>query len=176
MRAPPTISWRAHRARAGGDRARLGRHLDRRLPAWPVEPAEIAAALARLDAARIAGRRMDSWLETDLVAARLASGARGADAAAGQPHSTATQGEARLKALFGRRLARRLGAFTRAELAAAGAIVDYLELTQKGKLPRLVPPARGRARATAWRSTGDRGAIWNSRRPCPASAGQPARR
>ncbi len=34
------------------------------------------------------------------------------------------------------------GSFARAELAALGAIVDYLELTQKGKLPLLRPPAR----------------------------------
>lgn len=32
--------------------------------------------------------------------------------------------------------------FTRADLAAAGALVDYLEDTQKGKLPRLYPPKR----------------------------------
>jgi len=32
------------------------------------------------------------------------------------------------------------GAFTRAELAAAGALVDYVELTQAGKLPRLAAP------------------------------------
>ena len=36
------------------------------------------------------------------------------------------------------------GAFGRAELAAAGALVDYLELTQKGRIPRLSPPRRWR--------------------------------
>ena len=34
------------------------------------------------------------------------------------------------------------GSFVRAELAAAGALIDYVELTQKGRLPRLVPPRR----------------------------------
>jgi DNA mismatch repair protein MutS len=34
------------------------------------------------------------------------------------------------------------GAFSRAETAAAGALVDYVELTQKGKLPRLSAPQR----------------------------------
>ncbi len=34
------------------------------------------------------------------------------------------------------------GAFDRAEIAAAGALVDYVALTQKGKLPRLRPPVR----------------------------------
>jgi len=33
-------------------------------------------------------------------------------------------------------------AFSRADLAAAGALVDYLEDTQKGELPRLHPPRR----------------------------------
>ncbi len=34
------------------------------------------------------------------------------------------------------------GAFSRAELAAAGALIDYIELTQKGRLPRLSQPRR----------------------------------
>ena len=32
------------------------------------------------------------------------------------------------------------GNFTRAEIAAAGALIDYLQLTQKGRLPRIMPP------------------------------------
>ncbi|MEX0693821.1 MAG: DNA mismatch repair protein MutS, partial [Rhodospirillales bacterium] len=48
----------------------------------------------------------------------------------------------RLQALFGVRTLDAFGAFTRAEIAAAGALVDYVELTQKGRLPRLHPPAR----------------------------------
>ena len=36
------------------------------------------------------------------------------------------------------------GEFERAELAAVGALLDYVELTQKGRLPRLVPPRRVR--------------------------------
>lgn len=34
------------------------------------------------------------------------------------------------------------GAFSRPELSAMGALVDYLEITQKGKLPLLRPPVR----------------------------------
>ncbi|MDF3073296.1 MAG: mutS [Alphaproteobacteria bacterium] len=33
-------------------------------------------------------------------------------------------------------------AYSRAELAASGALIDYVELTQAGKLPRLAPPQR----------------------------------
>jgi DNA mismatch repair protein MutS len=39
------------------------------------------------------------------------------------------------------------GQFTRAELSAAGALIAYLELTQKGRFPALVPPSRGQAKA-----------------------------
>lgn len=37
------------------------------------------------------------------------------------------------------------GQFSRAELSAMGAIFDYLEITQKGKMPRLNPPIREEA-------------------------------
>ncbi len=49
---------------------------------------------------------------------------------------------ARLQALYRVKALDAFGAFTRAELAAAGALVDYVELTQKGRLPRLAPPRR----------------------------------
>eukprot|EP00752_Nemacystus_decipiens_P000043 g43.t1 len=50
--------------------------------------------------------------------------------------------EKRLKALFEVGALDAYGQFGRAELAALGALVDYLELTQVGKLPRLAPPTR----------------------------------
>ncbi len=34
------------------------------------------------------------------------------------------------------------GAFSRPEIAAAGTLLDYVQLTQKGRLPRLAPPQR----------------------------------
>ncbi len=37
------------------------------------------------------------------------------------------------------------GQFTRAELSAMGAIFDYLDITQKGRMPRLNPPVREQA-------------------------------
>nr|WP_116133166.1 DNA mismatch repair protein MutS [Tropicimonas sp. IMCC34043] len=48
--------------------------------------------------------------------------------------------ERRLTALYGTASLDAFGAFTRAELGAMGALVAYLELTQKGRLPRLAPP------------------------------------
>ncbi len=48
----------------------------------------------------------------------------------------------RLESLYGVKALDGLGAFSRAEVAAAGALVDYVELTQKGKLPRLATLSR----------------------------------
>ncbi len=48
----------------------------------------------------------------------------------------------RLLALYGVTTLEAFGAFGRAEIAAAGALVDYIDLTQKGRLPHLSPPHR----------------------------------
>ena len=59
-----------------------------------------------------------------------------------------TGAEKRLKSLFKVGALDAYGQFGRAELAAMGAIVDYLEITQKGKLPLLRPPQREHSGAT----------------------------
>ncbi len=51
-------------------------------------------------------------------------------------------GRRRLETLYGVKSLDGFGNFGRAEIAAAGSLVDYVELTQKGRLPRLTPPAR----------------------------------
>ncbi|HEY5339350.1 MAG TPA: DNA mismatch repair protein MutS, partial [Rhizomicrobium sp.] len=56
-------------------------------------------------------------------------------------------GERALKALYKVMALDAFGAFSRAELSAAGALVGYLELTQKGKLPALKPLAQTPERA-----------------------------
>ncbi len=48
----------------------------------------------------------------------------------------------RLGEVFGVATLDAFGAFGRAEIAAAGALVDYVEATQKGRRPRLAPPRR----------------------------------
>ena len=50
--------------------------------------------------------------------------------------------EKRLCALFGVGSLDAFGTFDRPEVAAMGALVDYLDLTQRGKLPLLRPPIR----------------------------------
>jgi DNA mismatch repair protein MutS len=56
-------------------------------------------------------------------------------------------GERALKALYRVAALDGFGSFGRAELSAAGALVGYLELTQKGKLPALKPLAQLAGRA-----------------------------
>ena len=53
--------------------------------------------------------------------------------------------DARLCGLFGVGALDAFGSFTRAEVSALGALVDYLALTQRGKLPLLRPPVRENA-------------------------------
>jgi len=55
-----------------------------------------------------------------------------------------TAAERRLCILFGVTTLDAFGTFDRADLSAMGAIVDYLELTQRGKLPLLRPPVAER--------------------------------
>ncbi len=51
-------------------------------------------------------------------------------------------GQKRLEAFFKVGTLDSFGAFNKSELAAAGALVDYVELTQKGQMPRLNPLRR----------------------------------
>ncbi len=51
-------------------------------------------------------------------------------------------GERRLRGLYAVASLDGFGSFTRAELAAMGGLLGYVELTQKGRFPRLAPPVR----------------------------------
>ncbi|MFD3188892.1 DNA mismatch repair protein MutS [Sedimentitalea sp. HM32M-2] len=53
-----------------------------------------------------------------------------------------TAAEKRICDLFGVGTLEAFGAFSRAEISAMGALIDYLEITQKGKLPLLQNPIR----------------------------------
>lgn len=53
-----------------------------------------------------------------------------------------TSAERRLGNLFGVESLEGFGQFSRAEVSALGALVDYLDLTQRGRLPLLRPPIR----------------------------------
>ena len=105
------------------------------LMAQPVPPGELPAVLARLEPGELlvpeplaASAGLADWRErlTPLPSSRF-----GEDA-----------GRRRLHALFGVAALDGFGAFSTAEVAALGALVEYVELTQKGRLPRIAPPRR----------------------------------
>jgi DNA mismatch repair protein MutS len=113
--------------------------------AGPTAAADLEADLARLQpgellvpetlgAAAELRETLDAWhtVLTPLPAARFGS----------------QRGEEVLKRQFAVASIDGFGAFGRAELAAAGALVAYLAETQKGVLPRLRPPQRLEAHAT----------------------------
>jgi DNA mismatch repair protein MutS len=60
----------------------------------------------------------------------------------GRASFDSSSGENRLCQLFKVDTLEAFGSFERPELGAMGAVVDYLEITQKGKLPLLRPPQR----------------------------------
>lgn len=61
-----------------------------------------------------------------------------------QPHSRFDSENARkrLEKLFGVATLESFGEFSRAEITAAGALLDYIDLTQKGKMPHLCVPRK----------------------------------
>ncbi|HEX9859097.1 MAG TPA: DNA mismatch repair protein MutS, partial [Paracoccaceae bacterium] len=101
----------------------------------PCPPTRLAPELARLAPREV--------LVSETLAAGLAglvteSGAALTPMARSGFDSTAA--ERRLCALFNVGTLEAFGAFDRAELSAMGALVDYLDLTQRGKLPLLRTP------------------------------------
>ena len=108
----------------------------------PCPRVRLAPELARLGARELvvpedlAGDLRDMADETGLALA--ARGRAGFDSAAGAR---------RLCALFGVNTLDGFGTFEREDLAALGALVDYLDLTQKGRMPLLQPPVRESAGA-----------------------------
>ena len=107
--------------------------------AEPVEPMRLNAALARLDVQelllpdRLLQRQelFETWAEwksrlTPLPSARFDS----------------EGGKRRLEKFYGVAALDGFGAFNRSEWAAMGALIDYVELTQKGRLPRIAQPRR----------------------------------
>jgi DNA mismatch repair protein MutS len=113
--------------------------------AQPLVPAQLAAALARLAPGellvpdRLLAREalkptLDDWntVLTPLPSARFDS----------------DNARKRLQTAFNVAVLDSFGTFSRAEVAACGALLDYVELTQAGKRPALTPPRRERADGT----------------------------
>ncbi|MDA0996745.1 MAG: DNA mismatch repair protein MutS, partial [Proteobacteria bacterium] len=102
-------------------------------------PSELAAVLARIqpgealvpDSLLALGALQAAWRELQDRLTPLP-----------QSRFDSENGKRRLQALFGVATLDAYGDFSRAEVAAAGALVDYIELTQKGRMPRIAPPVR----------------------------------
>ena len=107
----------------------------------PVAPAELGALLARLRPSEMLcpepllqdPRFFELFAEWQAVLSPLPSARFDSENA-----------RRRLEKLYEVKALDAFGAFGRAEHAACGTLVDYVELTQKGRLPRLAPPQRQR--------------------------------
>jgi len=111
----------------------------------PLQPAQLAAALARLAPGEL--------LVPDRLLAREALKSAFEDwnsALTPLPSARFDSDNAakRLQAAFNVAALDSFGAFTRAEIAACGALLDYVDLTQAGKRPALSPPRRERPDGT----------------------------
>lgn len=98
-------------------------------------PARLAPELARLSPREVL---LSETRESDWSGLIAESGA--AATALSRASFDSTAADRRLCILFGVTTLDAFGAFDRADLSAMGAIVDYLDLTQRGKLPLLRPP------------------------------------
>jgi len=103
----------------------------------PCPPARLAPELARLAPREVL---LSEASEADWAATVTESGAALTPLSRGSFDSLGA--ERRLCALFGVGSLDAFGSFDRAEVSAMGGLVEYLELTQKGKLPLLRPPVR----------------------------------
>ena len=103
----------------------------------PCPPARLSAELARLAprGVLVSEAREAVWAEVVREAgAAITALSRGSFDSAGA--------EARVSALFGVAGLAAFGGFGRAEVSVMGAVVEYLDLTQRGNLPLLRPPVR----------------------------------
>jgi DNA mismatch repair protein MutS len=99
-----------------------------------IEPAGLPAALARLDPNEIL--LPDRLLNEPELFELFADWRRQLSPLPGSRFDS-ENARLRLQKFLGAATLDAFGAFSRAEIAAAGAILDYVELTQQGKMPRL---------------------------------------
>ena len=99
----------------------------------PVATAGLAAALARLRPGELL--LPDRLLRAEALCETLAGWKAVLSPLPSARFDSGNAGR-RLERLYGVKALDAFGGFSRAELAAAGALVDYVELTQKGRLPR----------------------------------------
>ncbi len=111
--------------------------------AQPVTLARLPAALARVEPGELL-LSDHLTVKPELAPVLEQLGGEAGTTITAQPGSLfdSANGARRLEKLFAVASLDGFGRFGRPELAAAGALVDYVELTQKGSLPRIAPPRR----------------------------------
>jgi DNA mismatch repair protein MutS len=137
---PKRANTLASLARAGGELALAAAEMS---SGWfrvaPVAEGEIGVELARLDPSELI---VPDSLLADAALAGTLNALGGALSVLPAVKFESGAGERALKTYYGVSELAGFGAFSRAEVAAAGALIGYLELTQKGKLPALSPLKR----------------------------------
>ncbi|MDP2619378.1 MAG: DNA mismatch repair protein MutS [Hyphomicrobiales bacterium] len=103
--------------------------------------AALDSDLARLDPSELL---LSNALYEDTTLKPVWSGLRCALTPLSRESFESTTAERRLRDYFGVAALDAFGAFERAELAAAGAVIAYVELTQAGQRPTISPPRRER--------------------------------
>ena len=103
----------------------------------PLAPVRLGPELARLMPSEVV---VSEALENDLAGIVTESGA--SVTPLGRSAFDSTAAEKRLCALYAVGSLDAFGSFGRAEVSALGALIEYLEITQKGKLPLLRHPLR----------------------------------
>ncbi len=104
-----------------------------------ISQSDLAAAFARLSPSEIL--LPDRLFQRPELAAALAEWRR-ALSPLPSARFDSDQARRRLESAFAVKALEGFGSFERAEVAAAGVLVDYLQTTQLGRLPRLGPPRR----------------------------------
>ncbi|MES1989536.1 MAG: DNA mismatch repair protein MutS [Pseudomonadota bacterium] len=104
-----------------------------------VEPLGLGAELARLDPGEII---LSDSLLTDETLGHLFDAHRNALSALPALRFDSSIGERRLKDHLGVGALEGLGTFSKIEIAAMGALLDYVEVTQVGRMPALARPQR----------------------------------
>jgi DNA mismatch repair protein MutS len=126
-----------------------------------VEPAMLQQTLARIDPAELLVP--DALVSEDQIASLVREmGARATLLPALKFDSSVA--ERLLKSQLNVAALDAFGSFSRAEIAAAGALLGYLELTQKGKLPALSPTGADACHGDGRGDTAKSGARANARR------------
>jgi DNA mismatch repair protein MutS len=109
------------------------------LIAQPVTPARLSAALARLQPSELL--HPDRLLD-DAEAAKLLKTSVNVLTPLPSIRFDSASAELRLKKHYGVAALEAFGSFGKAEIAALGALLDYVQATQAGKVPYLAPPRR----------------------------------